>query len=53
MKAIKVLCIHGIGGKERTEVAQKWKDNWEKAIKAKTTENTIIDFLDFDSVFKE
>lgn len=55
MKDLKVLCIHGIGGKDRTMLHENsWTKDWRKAFSSMrfTSENNIH-FMEFDTFFDE
>lgn len=50
----KILCIHGIGGKDAT--MDQWKSGWENQILASTgfsKNETQFHFLEIDTVFKK
>lgn len=48
----KILCIHGIGGKERTK--EQWQPDWKKALSTAldmSDQQLDIQFLDIDLIF--
>ena len=49
----KIVCIHGIGGKDAT--MDQWSKEWEKAIREKSgfTEELKFNFLKIDDLFTE
>ncbi|WP_312303780.1 hypothetical protein [Chryseobacterium sp.] len=51
MKPPKILCIHGIGGKDAT--IDKWSHDWRKALKKhlNITEDNYVKFMKFDGFF--
>ncbi|MGV4413341.1 MULTISPECIES: hypothetical protein [unclassified Chryseobacterium] len=51
MGSIKILCIHGIGGKDNPNEQQQWQTSWEKAIKEHTSKEIEVTFSEFDSFF--
>lgn len=52
MENLKVLCIHGIGGKESDTKKDKWQTAWRSALKNMDfTEETNVDFMDYDRIF--
>jgi len=53
MANIKILCIHGIGGKEFSN-EKKWQEDWANAFQLiNFTQKDHIHFMDFDIFFKE
>lgn len=52
MENIKVLCVHGIGGKELNLKKTKWKEQWSNAFeKIDFTKKNNVQFMDFDRFF--
>lgn len=51
MSKIKVLCIHGIGGKDNPKRKSVWHNKWRTAIQANTSKDTEVCFSEFDDFF--
>ena len=53
MENIKVLCLHGIGGKDASIKKPQWQNQWRDAFeKINFTEKDNVHFMDFDNFFK-
>lgn len=54
MANIKVLCIHGIGGKDRQDRKEKWQTGWSEAFeKMNFTNKKSVSFMEFDNHFQK
>lgn len=52
MKTINVLCIHGIGGKDRLEEQEIWHNDWKNAfVEMEFTHRENVKFMEFDTFF--
>lgn len=55
MKNLKLLCIHGIGGKDASmNIKGGWGDQWKTAFNSmEFTSSANIELMKFDSFFKD
>lgn len=52
MENLKILCIHGIGGKESDNKKDKWQRAWRSALtEMDFTTDTNVHFMDYDRIF--
>lgn len=54
MERPRILCIHGIGGKDKTmDIPSEWADKWRNGLKLhlNITDDQNISFMKFDSFF--